>query len=53
MIIWKSPKFFVTIMAGHQKDNILVCPCCTAGLVAATGAHFWPGNLHFFNATTI
>ena len=36
------PKKNVTIVTGHQKDNIFVLTHCMAGLWGGSRVHFWP-----------
>ena len=49
-VFWKSTKFVVTIMEGHQKDNILVLTLLHGEPWGDRGAHFWPGNMHLFQS---
>ena len=47
-VFWKSSKFVVTIMEGHQKDNIFVLTLLHDELWGDRRAHFCPGNMHLF-----
>ena len=47
---WKSTKSFVTIIEGHQKDNILVLTLLYGELWGDRRAHFWPGNMHLLQS---
>ena len=46
-------QIFVTIMAGHQKKNVLLLTLLRGGPRGGRRGPILAGNLHLFNATTI